>query len=157
MSLAPAPRVKVSEDGIPGRLLKLPRSIAPLCPQAAGHICCHYDPAATALAPLKPRRRPAPKRWCAEEDEALDALITAEGVPATTEEWNAIARRMPTKRSAKHCKFRWRDRLAPGLRRDAWTQEEDELLLSTQARLGNAWSSMVALFPGRSYPSVKNR
>ncbi len=97
------------------------------------------------------------KRWQASEDDALRALVEARGVPTTSREWESIAKRMPFERSIKQCRSRWKDFLAPGIRRNVWTREEDELLLETQARLGNTWSAMLPLFPGRSYPALKNR
>lgn len=60
-------------------------------------------------------------------------------------------------RSNKQCRDRWKNHLAPEIRRDPWTPEEDELLLESQARMGNTWSSILTLFPGRTYASLKNR
>lgn len=38
-----------------------------------------------------------------------------------------------------------------------WTQAEDELLFTTQYRLGNKWKDIAKEIPGRSENSVKNR
>jgi hypothetical protein len=93
------------------------------------------------------------KRWKSQEDDTLERLseLSAESI-----DWEAIARQLPG-RTAKQCKNRWKTRLAPGIRRDAWTPEEDLRLLSLQARFGNLWSVLLTHFPGRCYASLKNR
>lgn len=97
------------------------------------------------------------KRWQPSEDVTLRALVEARGVPSTLEEWEMIADGMPTERTAKRCRARWKSVLAPGHSRRAWTPEEDELVLSTQARLGNAWSTILDVLPGRTYTGLKKR
>lgn len=97
------------------------------------------------------------KRWRPSEDQALAAMIAAEGVPTTPLGWRQLGDRLPTKPTARQCKARWVDFLAPGIRSDSWTPEEDEIVLSTQARVGNAWSSILDKLPGRTYASLKNR
>ena len=175
LTLAP-----IQTDGIPGRSDQLP-SFAELC-GTPGHLQAarvfnlaslvllsaippfhRFSSGSTPAVVHQPREAlpagPAnvTKRWQASEDDALRALVEARGVPTTSREWKRIAKRMPFERSLKQCRSRWKDFLAPGVRRDAWTAEEDELLLETQARLGNSWSLMLPLFPGRSYPALKNR
>lgn len=128
-------------------------------PTSSG-ILLQNDKPVKAREPL-PVRSPPPVaqqgRWNHRDDEALLALIEARGLPSSSREWVRLVKRMPGQRTVRQCRARWKERLAPGLRHGAWSPEEDELLLATQAQLGNAWSSMLSLFPGRPYASLKNR
>ena len=171
-------------DGFPGRILKLRQiplqSLAELC--AAGQQWWPANSWGPSILPqytmqvvFKQDTQPQPretspsreleipprlkKRWPPDEDQALTALIEAEGVPATTLQWKQLADRLPmrVKPSPRQCRARWLEFLAPGIRRDSWTPEEDELVLSMQGKIGNAWSAILAKLPGRSYPSLKNR
>lgn len=38
-----------------------------------------------------------------------------------------------------------------------WTEEEDEILINAQIQMGNKWSYISKLLPGRSENAVKNR
>ena len=41
--------------------------------------------------------------------------------------------------------------------KDVWTEEEDEILINAQIQMGNKWSYISKLLPGRSENAVKNR
>ena len=60
------------------------------------------------------------KPWTAEEDAAL---LTLQGVHGNR--WSEIARAMGT-RSGQQCAQRWRHKVNPGIRRERWSEEEDE-------------------------------
>lgn len=90
------------------------------------------------------------------EDQKLQNLVMVGGVPTSPKEWVKIAENM-NGRTPKQCRDRWKNHLAPDIRRDPWTPEEDERLLEAQARMGNTWSCFLQLFPGRTYVSLKNR
>ncbi len=40
---------------------------------------------------------------------------------------------------------------------DMWTDEEEQLLVQAHQRLGNRWSDIARMIPGRSENAVKNR
>ena len=60
-------------------------------------------------------------------------------------------------RSGKQCKERYCNNLDPTRRHDAWNQDEDVILITLQARLGNRWASMTSFLPGRTANDIKNR
>lgn len=43
-----------------------------------------------------------------------------------------------------------------GIRRDAWTVEEEKLLVAAHQERGNCWAEIAKRIPGRSENSVKN-
>lgn len=91
--------------------------------------------------------------WSQEEDELLASVVEECG-----RVWSDVAAKMPG-RIPKQCRERYLNRLDPCLRRDPWTKEEEELLLTlckpkTSKR---PWAQICRQLPGRSYNDVKNR
>jgi hypothetical protein len=60
-------------------------------------------------------------------------------------------------RTGKQCRERWIGQLAPTVVKDAWSTEEDALLIRCHATTGNRWTAIAAHLRGRSALSVKNR
>lgn len=60
-------------------------------------------------------------------------------------------------RSGKQCRERWLNHLDTRVRKSAWTGGEDVVLCEAQGRLGNKWSEISKLLPGRAENAVKNR
>ena len=52
---------------------------------------------------------------------------------------STIAANLPG-RIGKQCRERWHNHLNPDIRKDAWTQEEDDVILQAHKTMGNRWS-----------------
>jgi hypothetical protein len=100
--------------------------------------------------PLKP---PAVRgSWTPDEDETLIRLLSEQPHPS----WNAISSRIGT-HTAKQCRERWLVKLNPDVRRSPFEKWEDVLIQTERQRIGNQWSLIAQLLPGRTACSVKNR
>ncbi|CAH0490498.1 unnamed protein product [Peronospora farinosa] len=89
--------------------------------------------------------------WRPDEDELLKELV-AEG----RKNWGQVATRIPG-RTSKQCRERWYNHLDPSIIRGEYSQAEDRMILDAQSRLGNRWSAIAAMLPGRTEDAVKIR
>lgn len=94
-------------------------------------------------------------QWTEDEDAVvLEEVEKAGG--ALQVKWTDIAERLKG-RLGKQVRERWQNHLDPALSKDPWGEDEDQLLISLQACMGNKWSEIARAFTGRSENSVKNR
>lgn len=70
--------------------------------------------------------------------------------------WADIAKLLPG-RISEHVKEHWTNVLDDSIKKIPWTDEETDILFRNQAQLGNQWSKIAKLLPGRSENNVKNR
>lgn len=92
------------------------------------------------------------KKFSPEEDKLLTDLVLKFG----PKKWSVIAQYLPF-RTARQCRDRYSNYLAPGFFNGQWTQEEDDLLYEKYKEIGPKWSQMKDFFKNRSPNSLKNR
>lgn len=63
-------------------------------------------------------------------------------------DWGKIAIHLPN-RNGKQCHQRWSYFLNPGVRKGAWSSEEDQNILHWQKVMGNKWAKIASYLPGR--------
>ncbi|KAH0795125.1 Myb-like DNA-binding domain containing protein [Histomonas meleagridis] len=90
--------------------------------------------------------------WSPEEDELLKAAVS-KSQPIL---WEVVAESVPG-RTAIQCKERWVYRLSPDVKKTRFERWEDELIIRERKRVGNHWTLISNLLPGRTSQSVKNR
>eukprot|EP00250_Pteridium_aquilinum_P020056 c24684_g2_i1 orf=625-1359(+) len=90
--------------------------------------------------------------WTAEEDALLLAYVNQHG----DSNWNSVQKFSGVARCGKSCRLRWTNHLRPNLKKCSLAPHEERLIIEQHAALGNRWSRISAMLPGRTDNEVKN-
>uniref|UniRef100_A0ACD5UUX2 Uncharacterized protein n=1 Tax=Avena sativa TaxID=4498 RepID=A0ACD5UUX2_AVESA len=92
--------------------------------------------------------------WTEEEDRALVEHIQRRGGHVGS--WRGLPKASGLNRCGKSCRLRWTNYLRPDIKRGNFTDDEERLIISLHAALGNKWSTIATHLDGRTDNEIKN-
>ncbi|PIN16309.1 Transcription factor, Myb superfamily [Handroanthus impetiginosus] len=90
--------------------------------------------------------------WTPEEDIMLVSYVQQHG-PGN---WRAVPTNTGLRRCSKSCRLRWTNYLRPGIKRGAFTDHEEKMIIKLQALLGNKWAAIASYLSERTDNDIKN-
>lgn len=70
--------------------------------------------------------------------------------------WKKVSKNVP-KRNGKQCRERWKNQIAPGIKKSPWTGEEDNMLKQLFTEHSSKWKLISGSLPGRPENQCKMR
>uniref|UniRef100_A0ACD5UT28 Uncharacterized protein n=1 Tax=Avena sativa TaxID=4498 RepID=A0ACD5UT28_AVESA len=92
--------------------------------------------------------------WTEEEDRALVEHIQRR--PGHVGSWRGLPKASGLNRCGKSCRLRWTNSLRPDIKRGNFSDDEESLIISLHAALGNKWSTIATHLEGRTDNEIKN-
>ncbi|XP_037489485.1 transcription factor MYB41-like [Triticum dicoccoides] len=92
--------------------------------------------------------------WTEEEDKTLVEHIKKHGGKVGS--WRGLPKSAGLNRCGKSCRLRWTNYLRPDIKRGNFTDEEERLIITLHAGLGNKWSTIATHLEGRTDNEIKN-
>ena len=90
--------------------------------------------------------------WTKEEDDQIVEWVKQHG----TGKWKELSLTMEG-RIGKQLRERWCNHLDPSLKREQFTEQEDNVIIAMHQSIGREWHKIAKALPGRSANAVKNR
>lgn len=78
--------------------------------------------------------------WTSAEDAILVDYVEKHGEG----NWNAVQKHSGLFRCGKSCRLRWANHLRPNLKKGAFSEDEEQLIIQLHAKMGNKWARMAA-------------
>ncbi|XP_020169251.1 uncharacterized protein [Aegilops tauschii subsp. strangulata] len=92
--------------------------------------------------------------WTEEEDKTLVEHIQKRG--GNVGSWRGLPKAAGLNRCGKSCRLRWTNYLRSDIKRGNFSEEEERLIITLHAGLGNKWSTIATHLDGRTDNEIKN-
>ena len=106
-----------------------------------------------------PIMSPSDRRsWTLMEDNAILQAVSREGVRnwvKIASEVSSLASPAGNVRTGKQCRERFHNHLDPNITKCPWTKEEEDIIITMQAKMGNKWAEIAKYLPGKNSYRIK--